>query len=156
MCNIIEDPIIAERLVPASMPQTVGSLVDISVWVGLGSVGLWAALDAFADRAGLNGPQCPICKRKSCIAARYQGKLGQRLKDLEELDDIRNLYAHNAGQIDDKYFDFDPDHPRHVLLRGCPTQLTCGAQFTGSRLSLNLFHLRRYSCMVRGVLESFS
>jgi hypothetical protein len=40
-------------------------------------VGLWAALDAFADRAGLNGPQCPICNRKSCfIQPRFAGTPG--------------------------------------------------------------------------------
>jgi hypothetical protein len=42
----------AEKYVPVSMPPSVGSLgFDTPLWVGLGIVGLWAALDGFAERA---------------------------------------------------------------------------------------------------------
>lgn len=158
MCDFIEHPAItkavAQEMVPVSMPQVVDALVDISVWVGLGTVGLWAALDAFADRAGLKRPKCPTCKSKLCISARFdphaRGNEGQSLK---ELDDLRHLYAHNyAGEADDEYFNFKP---RHVLKRGVTKQLTCGAQFDGRRLSLNLLHLRMYSSTVQTVLERF-
>jgi hypothetical protein len=160
MCDFIEHPAIREaveqKMVPVTMPRIVNAVVDISVWVGLGTVGLWAALDAFAERAGLNAT-CPTCKSKLCISARFarhtQGSNeGQSLK---ELDDLRHLYAHNyAGEADDRYF--DPRHPRHVLDRGVATQLTCGAQFDGHRLLLDLPHLRMYSRTVQSVLERFS
>jgi hypothetical protein len=56
MCDFIEHPAIRQaveqEMVPVTMPRTVEALVDISVWVGLGTVGLWAALDAFAERTG--------------------------------------------------------------------------------------------------------
>jgi hypothetical protein len=56
MCNFIEHPAIQEavktKMVPVSMPSDVNSVLKISVWVGLGTVGLWAALDAFAERTG--------------------------------------------------------------------------------------------------------
>jgi len=65
MCNFIEDPAIQEavktKMVPVSMPSDVNSVLKISVWVGLGTVGLWAALDAFAERRGLKNKKCPIC-----------------------------------------------------------------------------------------------
>ena len=58
MCDFIENPAIQEavktKMVPVSMPSGVNSVLKISVWVGLGTVGLWAALDAFAERASLN------------------------------------------------------------------------------------------------------
>lgn len=156
MCDFIESPAIrkavTQEMVPVSMPQVVDALVDISVWVGLGTVGLWAALDAFAERADLKKSKCPTCKSKSCISARYdrQGKEGEMFKELE---DLRHLYAHNyAGDADDEYF----KRPRHVLDRGVPKQLTCGAQFDGRRLSLNLLHLRQYSITVQSVLVCFT
>jgi hypothetical protein len=109
MCNFIEHPAIQEavktKMVPVSMPSDVNSVLKISVWVGLGTVGLWAALDAFAERAGLKGP--------FPTGFRCQAKEEQSLK---ELDDIRHLYAHNyAGEADDEYFDFTT---RRVLRRG--------------------------------------
>jgi hypothetical protein len=54
------------------------------------------------------------------------------------LDDLRNLYAHNyAGEADDEYFAHKP--PRYVLLkRGDRVPLTCGAEFDGYRLHLEL------------------
>ena len=146
MCDFIEHPAIQEavmtRMVPVSMPPDVNSVLKISVWVGLGTVGLWAALDAFAERANLMGP--------------YPGRFpcqGNEEESLKELDDIRHLYAHNyAGEADDEYFNFTT---RRVLRRGTPTRLTCGAQFDGHRLSLDLGHLRWYARIVQTVLERF-
>jgi hypothetical protein len=149
MCNFIEDPAIQEAVTtkmvpPGSMPSDVNSVLKISNWVGLGTVGLWAALDAFAERASLNGPPFPT-------QFRCQDNEEQSLK---ELDDIRHLYAHNyAGEADDEYFNH---RRRYVLRRGTPTQLTCGAQFDGHRLALDLRHLRWYAHTVQTVLARFS
>ena len=147
MCNFIEHPAIQEavktKMVPVSMPSDVNSVLKISVWVGLGTVGLWAALDAFAERASLKGP----------FPTRFRCQ-GNEEQSLKELDDIRHLYAHNyAGEADDQYFNFTT---RRVLRRGTPTRLTCGAQFDGHRLSLDLGHLRWYAHTVQTVLERFS
>jgi Pentapeptide repeats (8 copies)/TIR domain len=74
---------------------------------------------------------------------------------LKELEDLRHLYAHNyAGEADDEYF--SPSRPRHVLQRGVPVKLTCGAEFDGRRPSLNLHHLRAYALTVKGILERFA
>jgi hypothetical protein len=147
MCDLIEHPSIDEaiktKIVPVSMPSDVNSVLKISVWVGLGTVGLWAALDAFAERAGLTGAY----PTKFCCQ-------GNEAKSLRELDDIRHLYAHNyAGEADDEYF---KHRRRRVLRRGRPTQLTCGAQFDGRQLSLNLQDLRWYAKTVQAVLGRFS
>jgi hypothetical protein len=118
MCDFIENPVIQEavktKMVPVSMPSDVNSVLKISVWLGLGTVGLWAALDAFAERASLKGP---FPTRFRC-----QTNEEQSLKELDdeqslkELDDIRHLYAHNyAGEADDENFAFTT---RRVLRRG--------------------------------------
>jgi hypothetical protein len=150
MCDFIEHPAIQEaiktKMVPVSMPDDVNSVLKISVWVGLGTVGLWAALDAFAERAGLPDQPNPIRFRCRCE--------GNEEQSLKELDDIRHLYAHNyAGEADDEYFNRGR---RYVLCRGEPTQLTCGAQFDGRRLSLNLQDLRWYAQTVQTVLRRFA
>jgi hypothetical protein len=130
-------------MVPVSMPSLVNSVLPIPVLIGLGMVGLWAALDAFGERASLNGPPFPT--RFPCQ--------GNEEQSLGELDDIRHLYAHNyAGEADDEYF----NRPRNVLRRGAATQLTCDAEFDGHRLSLDLRHLRWYARTVQTVLERFS
>jgi hypothetical protein len=161
---------------PVSMPDDPGSLgLDIPLWVGLGTVGLWAALDAFAERAGLKA-QCPTCKRR-CIVQAYKSKFKDTDEQiLQELEDLRHLYGHNyAGKADEKYF--DPKWKRHVLKPEIPVQLSCGATFDGRRLcqpkadlssqqtgnrarlppqyALNLSDLRKYSGIVRNVLERF-
>jgi hypothetical protein len=157
MCDFIDHPAIktaVEQAVPVTMPREVGALgFDTPFWVGFGTVGLWAALDAFAERAGLQKLKCTTCKGRRCIPTRFasytQGNEyeGQSLKELE---DLRHLYAHNyAGDADDEYF----HRTRHVLQRGVTTQLTCGAAFDGYRPRLDLTHLRMYSCTVRSVLE---
>jgi hypothetical protein len=157
MCDFIDHPDIktaVDRAVPVTMPRTPGALgFDITLWVGLGTVGLWAALDGFAERAALKQPKCTTCKTR-CIPIRFacytQGNEGQSLKELE---DLRHLYAHNyAGEADDKYF----GRTRHVLYCGVATQLTCGAEFDGRRPQLDLSHLRMYSRTVQSVLTRFS
>src|SRR5436190_17998553 len=133
MCDFIEHPAIrtaVEQAVPVSMPRDVGALgFDIPLWVGLGIVSLWAALDAFAERAALARSECATCGRKGCIAARFAHSVqGNEGVILSELEDLRHLYAHNyAGEADDKYF--DPKHKRHELAAGKAALLTCGATF---------------------------
>jgi hypothetical protein len=156
MCDFLENPIIIAAInqgVPVSMPRTPGALgFNIPLWVGLGTVGLWAALDAFAERAGLPKTKCGSCKR-GCIRARF----AQHVQDnegqgLAELEDLRHLYAHNyAGEADDVYF----ARRRHVLNRDVSAPLTCGAQFDGRGVQLDLHHLRAYGRTVQSVLMRF-
>jgi hypothetical protein len=154
MCDFIEHPDIqkvALGLIPVTMPHDIRSHVDISFWVGLGTVGLWAALDAFSERAGLRA-KCGTCKGPSCIVPRFPRVQGTDRTSLEELEDLRHLYAHNyAGEADDVYF--GPNHTRHVLARAGIT-LTCGTAFDGQRAQLTLSHLRHYCGVARRVLEA--
>jgi hypothetical protein len=181
LCNFLENPAIkaaVEQSVPVSTPNDPGSLgLDVPLWVGLGTVGLWAALDAFAERAGLQH-ECPTCGRK-CIVAAYTDKFeGAEDQAFAELEDLRHLYAHNyAGEADEEYL----KRCRHVLKPGVRVQLSCGAVFDGRQLSrdtppnlarsnpqhmmnsprlspqyaLNLSDLRKYSTTVRSVMERF-
>jgi hypothetical protein len=173
MCDFLELPAIktaVEQSVPVSMPADPGSLgFDIPFWVGFATVGLWAALDAFAERAGLQS-KCSTCKRK-CIVAAYTTKFrGAERRTFAELEDLRHLYAHNYGGVaDEKYFKWRRQR-RHVLKGGVRVELSCGAIFDGWRLcreddsarpdlnlqyALNLNDLRMYSHTVRTVLERF-
>ena len=162
MCDFIENPAIqaaVEQAVPASMPRAPGALgFDITLWVGLGMVGLWAALDGFSERAALPQPQCATCRRH-CIPSRFAPYTqGNECLSLAELEDLRHLYAHNyAGEADDEYFRFGTTTPRrrHVLDCGAIVQLTCGAQFDGRRVQLALPHLRAYAHTVQSVLQRF-
>jgi hypothetical protein len=156
MCDFIEHPAIrtaVEQAVPVSMPREVGALgFDIPLWVGLGTVGLWAALDGFSERAGLSRRKCPICGHH-CMPQRFAGAGAPNNDGLKELDDIRHLHAHNyAGEADAEYF----SRSRHFLKPNGPVKLTCGATFDGSRLNLDLSHLRNYARIVKRVLEHFS
>ena len=157
MCDFIEHPAIntaVEQNVPVSMPRAPGALgFDIPLWVGLGTVGLWAALDAFSERAGLPNPKCTVCGKR-CMPERFAGlnMQGTDGASLKELEDLRHLYAHNyAGEADVEYF----RRTRHVLKSDVQAQLTCGAVFDGRRPSLNLPHLRDYSRTVKRVLHRF-
>lgn len=160
MCDFIENPAIrtaVEQAVPVSMPRAPGALgFDIPLWVGLGTVGLWAALDGFSERANLPRPQCAICGR-CCIPARFAPHTqGNESQGLKELEDLRHLYAHNyAGDADDEYFGTTKPRRRHVFARGAIVPLVCGAQFDGRRVQLDLPHLRVYARTVRGVLRRF-
>jgi hypothetical protein len=181
LCDYLEANKAALDKLPVSMPDDPGSLgLDIPLWVGLGTVGLWGALDAFAERAGLKA-QCSICDR-NCIVEAYKSKFqASHKRSFEELEDLRHLYAHNyAGNADDEYL----KRKRHVLQKGVRERLSCGAIFDGWRLcrendilqpdltssdpqytvnaprlppqyALNLSDLRKYSGIVRSVLERF-
>lgn len=157
LCDFVASPVIqaaVERAVPVTMPPAIGALgFDIPLWLGLGTVGLWAALDAFAERAALTSARCEVCGLR-CLPRRFvdhtQGVEGQALAELE---DLRHLYAHNyAGETDAEY----ARRPRHFLVRGTPAQLTVGAQFDGVRIQLDLAHLREYARVARAVLHRFN
>ena len=63
------------------------------------------------------------------------------------------MYAHNyAGEADDVYF----TRPRHLLTRNAVADLTCGAQFDGRRVQLELSHLQFYSSTVKVCSSAFS
>ena len=157
MCDFREHPAIrraAEAAVPVTMPRDVGALgFDVPLWVGLGIVGLWAALDAFSERASLCRPSCPTCCMK-CVPARFAAyAVGNDATSLEELDDLRHLYAHNyAGEADGQYF---ASRKRHVLKPVMVAGLTCGAAFDGTRAQLEVIHLRFYAQTARRVLGRF-
>jgi hypothetical protein len=158
MCDFMNNSAIkkaVEEAVPTTMPRSPGALgFDIPLWVGLGIVGLWAALDGFADRANMKKPKCPTCERKLCIPSRFaRYTQGNEKQSLEELEDLRHLYAHNyAGEADDQYFQV---RKRHILKSGVATTLTCGTTFNGNRAHLDLPDLRMYSDTVKRVLERF-
>jgi hypothetical protein len=159
MCDFFENAAIRaaiEQAVPVTMPRAPGALVDVSLWVGLGMVGLWAALDGFFERAALPEPQCKTCGRR-CLPARFGPHThGNEALGLAELEDLRHLFAHNyGGEADDEYFGTNTPRRRHVLARGTSLRLTCGAQFDGRRVQLDLPHLRAYARTVRCVLQRF-
>jgi hypothetical protein len=155
LCDFINHPATDAALdhVPVTMPRAVGALgFDVGLWVGLGIVGLWAALDAFAERADpVPTKGCPLCNRGSCIAHRLAKYAPAEAASLSELDDLRHLYAHNfAGQADDHYL----KRQRHVLRPGNRGLLSCGAPFDEGHVSLDLSHLRSYANAVQRVLQS--
>jgi hypothetical protein len=156
MCDFIEHPVIRKAVdegVPVTMPRTPGALgFDATLWVGLGTVGLWAALDGFAERGLLTGNKWVKCEGH-CIPEKYrQHAQGDEYTSVEEIEDLRHLYAHNyAGDADVAY----AARPRHVVKRGISSSLTSGGHFDGQRVQLDLPHLRAYAQSVRSVLQRF-
>jgi hypothetical protein len=74
---------------------------------------------------------------------------------LEELEDLRNLFAHNyAGRADAKYF--NAKHKRHVIALGVSVSLSSGAIFDGECISLSPAHLRHYADQAREIIGKLS
>ena len=150
LCDFIDRPevkALVDNSVPVSMPHDIGSLgFDTDLWIGLGIVGLWSALDAFAERANFIKPKCQTCGR-NCLPTRLTGTGIINVTDertLKEIEDVRHLFAHNyAGQADAVYF--DPKRKRHILSSGMPVSLSSGAVFDGTYLTMNAAHLRYYA-----------
>ena len=94
-----------------------------------------------------------MCERK-CILARFRPYAEDNEEAiLAELDDFRHLYVHNfAGRLDAAYF---INKKRQVLASDTPRQLTCGAQFNGQQLLLDISHLKLYATAVRNMLERY-
>lgn len=158
LCDFLDSPAVEEmitRNVPVSMIPDVGSLgFDISLWVGLGMVGLWSALDASAEREPLAKKKCPTCHSQGCLSSRLTstGKLSASFETvLGELEDVRHLYAHNfAGRADTFFY----KRRRHVLQLGANVTLSCGAIFTGENLSLRTAHLRFYVNQLHSIVAA--
>jgi hypothetical protein len=84
LCDFLENPAVVKAVDEAipftGITRAPGALgFDIPLWMGLGTVGLWAALDAFSERAALPRTKCAICKRM-CI----RGRFGPYARDNEE------------------------------------------------------------------------
>lgn len=161
LCDFLEHLAIekaAEQAVPCTMPRTVGGLgFDVPLWTGLGVVGLWSALDAFAERHGQSNQRCSICQRH-CLGTRLVNipALDASLRNAaDELEDIRHLFAHNfAGYADECYF----GRPRHVLRSNQQITLSCGAQLSGigQTLRMNVDHLRFYVDCASRLLQTIN
>ena len=158
LCDFIDHPAIEAAVtqsLPVTMPRDVGSLgFDAPLWVGLGAVGLWSALDAFADRMSIHQSKCGTCRRK-CLWQRFNatGKLvGVSSQSLAELEDLRHLFAHNFGGHPDAAY---LRRPRHVLSSSSAgMRLSSGATFDGAYVSLNPKHLRHYAEVARNILRA--
>ena len=166
LCDFLAHPGMQAALdhsVPVSMPHDVGSLgFDTPLWVGLGIVGLWSALDAFAERAGIPATKCPVCDGPNCLSSRLTSTSKLNAADeraLKELEDVRHLFAHNyAGRADIMYFTKKNGRKwkRHVLDSGSSVSLSSGAMFDGVSISLAAVHLRYYADQSRKVIEKLS
>jgi len=157
LCDFFDNPTIVDaiaRAVPPRMPPGRGALgFDDDTWIGLGMVGLWAALDAFAERATLKYKGCVICDSR-CLLYRFDNSklTPSELTILSELEDVRHLYAHNfAGRADDDYF----ARRRHVFVANTACKLSSGAEFDGQLIKLKPLHLRHYAQVARGILPKF-
>ena len=154
---------IPSRLSPVGMPSDLGTLhFDTGLWMGMGVVGLWSALDAFADRSsflkGKNNTKgrknkCGICERTGCLVFRFTSKINLDsglVRVLEEMEDLRHLFAHHyAGHADAYYF----ARKRHILNAGGKVNLSCGLLVTGIDVSLDVPHLRYYSERTRDLIQ---
>lgn len=143
----------AQSASPVTMPPTLGSMgLDVPLWVGLGTVGLWSALDAYLERMGVGGTLCPVCGRATCIYGRlctHNNASAMPLRALEELEDFRHLYAHNfAGHVDADYL----LRKRHVLTGAQPVALSCGQLFNAPSLTLEPTALKHYAARVSETL----
>lgn len=161
LCDFLAHPGMRSALdasVPVSMPHDVGSLgFDAPLWVGLGMVGLWSALDAFAERAGIARVKCLVCDSKNCLSSRLTNTSKLNVVDeraLKEMEDVRHLFAHNyAGRADAEYFN---KKKRHVLKSGVSVSLSSGAKFDGGSISLTVAHLRYYADQSREIIGKLS
>lgn len=156
LCDFLEHPELekaAASASPVTMPPTVGSMgFDIHLWAGLGVVGLWAALDAYAEHSSFAKTPCATCGRPGCLVGRLVAKcqIALHRQALEEMEDLRHLFAHNFyGNVDANYL----AKKRHVLGGAAPLQLSCGALFDGTNVRLIGEHLRQYSSAASSLLS---
>ena len=153
-------------LPPVTMPPDAvrAAGLDPDIWHGLGIVGLWAALDAFTERGHQRPSGTRLVDWLTCDA--HVPHLPSDLaKAVRELDDMRNLYAHNFGGLaDDVYF----ARQRNVFKRGESYRLSSdtGSSLTASppgtpssfgsqRLTLTLDDLQFYIKKVHAILRIF-
>jgi hypothetical protein len=154
LCDFLE--VQQLKRVPVTMPPTLEARgFDISLWLGLGMVGIGSAMHAYIERVGIAKSPCFRCGMKclaSCLIA--NGVQATRLQlAAYEIDDVRHLFAHNFdGHADGRYF----VRTRHVLIAGKPARLSSGARFDGINLRLDIPHLRYYSEHADEILRSLS
>lgn len=159
VCNFLESPQIhtVRNSYPVTVPPDLGSGgFETGLWLGLGMVGIWAAMDAHAERAQLPKSRCQRCQRECGVSPfTTAATLPQNLEvAMYELEDVRNLYAHNfAGRADAQYF--GPKRSRHVITANVPATLSSGALFDGTTLTLGIPHLRFYAARATDVLQNY-
>jgi hypothetical protein len=136
---------------PVSMPpdRMRAAGVDPELWSGLGIVGVWAAIDAFGERRFPN---------RTGQLTRFKNEVTpSHIQILEELDDLRSLFAHNFAGIADKKFLMDSR--RRCLVLGKRYQLTSGYKFGGAEgehIRLNISDLKHYVSKGREILASLA
>jgi hypothetical protein len=137
-------------LPPVSVPQDpVGaSGLDVAIFLGLGVVGVWAAVDAYRARKKIT-PNVET-------ALRNLGPPGTALLDAWiEIEDLRDLHAHNfAGEADATFFGVSRAHGlgRRSFHQAQPSVLLSGAAFDGERVLLRVDHLNWYISQGRAIL----
>jgi hypothetical protein len=123
--------------VPVTFPQDPAAAAGIAaMWNGLGVVGVWAALEAFAVAHQRRAADIP----KALI-----GQVAALQPTWWELDDLRHLYAHNfAGVAEASYFArrHTKKQTPHALQQGVAVGLDSGAYFDGTRVAVTGEHLR--------------
>lgn len=140
--NVLPDP-------PVSMPQDRFGAAGVAaaLWYGLGIVGVWAAIDAFAERNAKT-------KHRGGFTRLTKHVPPSLVNIVLELDDLRNLFGHNfAGVADRKYLE-DKVH-RHCLKWHTPYVLSCGYPFKGlenEQIVLTLDHFLFYIASAREIL----
>lgn len=157
LCEFLDNPHLQAAIhasTPLSMPQAVGSMgFDEPLWIGLGLVGLWAVLDASLERSRI-ASKCKSCGRATCIVGRlnrHPHAQAMPMRSMEELEDLRHLYAHNfAGSVDVTY----TGRRRHLLSGTPPIALSCGVSFAGESLNLPASALKYYANCVSETLTA--
>src|SRR5262245_61183253 len=136
------------RQPPVSMPQERirAAGIEPELWCGLGIVGLWAAIDAFGER---------IIGTPGGGLSRFAKRAPAHTQVLEELDDLRSLFAHNfAGIADRTYLSHSQ---RKCLKPSKPYLFSCGLRFGGNegeRVVLTLDHLTYYATQAEQILAA--
>lgn len=143
-CNLCDGLPMPPVTLPADAVRAAG--LDPDIWHGLGIVALWATIDAFVERTHPTKASVRLVDR---LSSHLSSKLDQIAK---ELDDMRNLYAHNfAGVADATYF--NRQFRRNCFKDGIPYTLTSGNHFDGQQLTLTLSDLKHYIRHTREILE---
>ncbi len=131
--------------VPQVQPQAAGVH---EIWAGLGIVGIWAALDAYGDAAGRKGGSL-YKKFRTTVDPVAQ-------TTLRELDDLRNLFAHNIAGVSGRAF-FARKKQDRLICEGKRYEFTGGCHFTGvrdSRIVVKLDHFASYLTSAENILDA--
>lgn len=133
--------------VPVTMPpdRIAAAGSEAHIFVGLGVVGLWAVIDAY-------------CERKWQKKVKVKGKLSGDLQTRwSEIDDMRNLYAHNfAGVADSPYWQCPNGNARSrgVFQKGIRYDLAGGGWFDGERIYASIDVLKAYIAAAHCIIDA--